>query len=115
MLDFIRYVSCVDKPGEPEGPLQYPATTKHSVTLKWEPPRDNGGEDILGYVVEFQEVGQRTWEKVGESVHMLSYTARGLDEGKQYIFRVRAENIVGVGNPLTGGPVTAKDPFGRSI
>ena len=107
-------VTVIDKPGEPEGPLTYPATTKRSVTLAWEAPKDTGGEPILGYVIEYQEVGavQRGWEKVPESVHMLSHTVKGLDEGKQYVFRVRAENIVGVGAPLTGAPVTAKDPFG---
>lgn len=36
---------------------------------------------------------------------------RNLEHRKQYRFRVFAENIVGVSEPLTGEPVTAKDPF----
>ena len=37
---------------------------------------------------------------------------QGLEEGKKYRFRVRAENMYGVSDPLDGsGPVEAKNPF----
>ena len=36
---------------------------------------------------------------------------KGLDEGKKYKFRVRAENMYGVSEPLEGKPVEAKNPF----
>lgn len=41
-------VIVIDKPGEPEGPLQYPEITKHSVQLAWKPPKDDGGTEIVG-------------------------------------------------------------------
>ncbi|MPC46234.1 Twitchin [Portunus trituberculatus] len=36
---------------------------------------------------------------------------QGLEEGKKYRFRVRAENMYGVSEPLEGAPVEAKNPF----
>lgn len=58
-------------------------------------------------------MGAREWEKVPEQVTLLSYTVRNLERGKQYKFRVFAENMVGLSEPLNGEPVTAKDPFGE--
>ncbi|KAL3123332.1 hypothetical protein niasHT_006030 [Heterodera trifolii] len=77
-------ISVVDRPGPPEGPITYPATTK-----------------------------QRDWERVpAENVTLPNYTVRNLEKGAQYQFRVFAENMVGISEPLNGEPVTAKDPFG---
>jgi len=62
-----------------------------------------------------QELGMPGWNKVCDYVPGLNYTVRGLDEGKQYAFRVRAENMVGQSEPLLGVPVTAKDQFGTRL
>jgi hypothetical protein len=67
---------------------------------------------LAGYRIEYQELGARDWERAPEQVTLLSYTVRNLEPGKQYKFRVFAENIVGLSEPLVGDPVTAKDPFG---
>lgn len=104
-------VTVIDKPGEPQGPLEYPKTTKNSVSLKWKPPKDDGGSDVIGYVIEYCEVGSTKWHKCPDYVGQPNFTVRDLEDGHQYIFRVRAENLVGVGDPLTGMPVTAKDMF----
>lgn len=39
-------VIVLDRPGPPEGPLQYEEITSQSVTLSWKPPKDNGGSEI---------------------------------------------------------------------
>ena len=44
-------VTVIDRPSEPEGPLEYPTTSKHTVTLQWKPPKDDGGTEIVGYQV----------------------------------------------------------------
>lgn len=106
-------VIVLDKPGEPEGPLEYPSTTHNSVSLKWKPPLEDGGQEIIGYRVEYCELGESHWQKVPELVSGTRTTVKGLDDGKQYLFRVRAENISGIGDPLVGRPVAAKDPFGK--
>jgi hypothetical protein len=42
-MNFYFYL---DRPGPPEGPLEYEEITSSSVTLSWKPPKDNGGSDI---------------------------------------------------------------------
>lgn len=45
-----------------------------------------------------------------------SVPVKGLEEGKQYEFRVTAENLHGYSEPLTTNePVTAKWPFSNFI
>lgn len=104
-------VIVVDKPGIPKGPLQYTETTQDTVSLSWNPPSDDGGGDITGYIVEVSEYGTDMWRPCPGYCPRTSFTARGLQEGKKYVFRVRAENIYGVSEPLEGKPVIAKSPF----
>nr|CAD7424747.1 unnamed protein product [Timema monikensis] len=104
-------VIVVDKPGLPKGPLVYSNVTQDSVSLSWSPPLDDGGGDITGYVVEMSEFGSDSWRPVPGFCPKASFTAKGLHEGKRYVFRVRAENIYGLSEPLEGKPVVAKSPF----
>ena len=104
-------ISVIDRPGPPEGPITYPTTSRHSVTLAWKPPKDDGGSEVSGYRIKWKELGAREWDRLPERVSLLSYTVKGLEKGKQYQFRVFAENVVGLSEPLNGEPVTAKDPF----
>lgn len=104
-------VIVVDKPGVPEGPLAYTDTSAETITLEWSPPKDNGGGDINGYIVEISDAGADSWRQVPGYCPKTAFTVKGLTEGKQYVFRVRAENIYGVSDPLEGKPVTAKSPF----
>lgn len=48
------------EPGNPGEPV-CEGTTKDSVELSWEPPSNNGGRPITGYVVEKREVGSGIW------------------------------------------------------
>ncbi|XP_015183294.1 PREDICTED: twitchin isoform X5 [Polistes dominula] len=104
-------VTVVDKPGPPQGPLQYTGTTQESVSLSWNKPLDDGGSDITNYIVEVADFGSDNWRQVPGYVPRTSYTAKGLTEGRRYVFRVRAENMYGVSEPLDGKPVVAKSPF----
>ncbi|CAG2054619.1 unnamed protein product, partial [Timema podura] len=57
------------------------------------------------------EFGSDSWRPVPGFCPKASFTAKGLHEGKRYVFRVRAENIYGLSEPLEGKPVVAKSPF----
>lgn len=60
------------------------------------------------------EEGSDYWEKVPGVVNGESHKVPNLTEGKKYKFRVRAENMYGVGDPLeTLRPHEAKNPFGK--
>lgn len=55
-----------------------------------------------------------TWVPVSKFVVGTSITVPKLQEGHEYEFRVKAENIFGISEPLvTDHPVLAKDPFGE--
>ncbi|KIO46188.1 MULTISPECIES: fibronectin type III domain-containing protein [Porphyromonadaceae] len=100
------------------------------VTLIIEPPLRDGGERLLIYHVECQEVGIERWREVGAPLVPMVDKGNGrfeyvntlcrvdnLEEGKSYIFRVRVENYYGVGQP---GPekkieITQEDQDGIRI
>jgi titin len=79
--------------------------------LKWEVPEDDGGSPITGYIVEKKEVSRRTWQEAGKVTELTQQITK-LQENNQYLFRVFAENINGVSEPVEiPEPVTAKNPF----
>jgi len=47
------------KPGEP----QCEGTTENSITLFWEPPKNDTDMPIDGYVVEKREYGSTAWRQ----------------------------------------------------
>ena len=99
-----------NNPSAPRGPLEYQEVTSMSVTMSWKKPEDDGGAEILGYTVEKCIIGTDKWIAAGYSTGT-THTAKNLEEGKQYKFRVTAENMYGMSEPLEGRPVTAKNPF----
>lgn len=125
-------VIVLDKPGKPEGPLQATETTTDSVSLQWQPPKDNGGGDVtgkwltkngfvqwivfrLGYIIEKCPENSDRWEKVPGVFNQPKGTVKDLETNKKYKFRVKAENIYGVSEPLeTTASITVKPPYGKT-
>ena len=116
---FLSYFTIValisDVPGPPGIPdISDIDSTK--MTLTWTPPKDNGGADILGYVIEKCEHDRKRWVKAHKEdmVTDLTYVVRDLQEGFKYMFRVSAENIAGVGESSEATPPTkARPPYGE--
>ncbi|KAF6776198.1 hypothetical protein AHF37_04474, partial [Paragonimus kellicotti] len=81
-------VEVLDAPGVPGGPLEPVDVKADEITLSWKAPADDGGQPSP------------------------TATVRNLEEGKEYEFRVMAENENGVGQPLvTEHAVKARHPF----
>lgn len=98
-------------PSKPKGPLKVSDVTKNACKLAWQPPEDDGGKPITGYVVEKLDKGR--WVPVGRTKDA-EMDVGGLQEGKEYSFRVRAVNEEGESEPLeTDGSIIAKNPFGE--
>jgi len=103
-----------DRPANPEGPLEASDITASSIRLTWNPPKDNGGARIDKYILEKRVKGGQRWQKVPGLIKDTEATARNLEEGVEYEFRVMAVNDHGESEPLmTAAPIEARHPFGE--
>nr|XP_046259562.1 myosin light chain kinase, smooth muscle isoform X2 [Scatophagus argus] len=99
-------LTIVDKP---DPPAKVPAASdirRSSLTLSWYGPTYDGGSAVRSYHLEI-------WDSVGQqwnplvSCNSTSYNVQNLLPERQYKFRVRAENIYGIGEPsVESEPVT---------
>ena len=81
--------------------------------MAWVEPADDGGSEVIEYIVEKRAASKRSWTKV-ESVLDQDICVTSLTEGSQYRFHVAAKNEVGVGEFVElAHSVTAKSPHGR--
>lgn len=73
-------------------------STNTSISLEWTKPVDDGGMEILGYIVEMVKGEETEWKRVNEElVSETNYVVTGLQTGVEYKFRVAAINHVGRG------------------
>lgn len=103
-------------PERPED-LEVKEITKDSVTLTWNPPKYDGGSEIINYVLESRLIGTEKFHKVtNDNLLSRKYTVKGLKEGDTYEYRVSAVNIVGQGKPsFCTKPITCKDELGMCL
>lgn len=98
-------------PGPPIG-LHALEVRDTSVVILWEPPLFNGRSPVNGYYLDIKEasVGEEGWKAVHEKTNKAKFMkVTGLTAGTSYIFRVRAQNLVGVGKPSSDlGPILAQ-------
>lgn len=106
-------VNVLGPPGKPTGPLAVTDITKDNCKLKWKKPNDDGGVPITAYQVEKFDKKQGRWVPVGRSSgNDTEFDVKGLQEGHEYQFRVKAINEEGESDPLeTDGSIIAKNPY----
>lgn len=80
--------------------------------LVWNWPDRNGGSEITGFLVEYQEEGEKEWDE-WKTVSIPESHVTGLEEGKTYRFRVRAENAIGLSRPDTTVPILCQETLGE--
>lgn len=103
----------IGAPMKPEGPLKVKDVTKNGAKLEWGKPKDDGGTPITAYVVEKLDMQTGRWVPVGRS-QKPEMEVKGLQEGHEYNFRVKAVNDEGESEPLqTDASIIAKNPFGN--
>jgi len=103
-----KYISFLDKPGVPVGPMKIDEVDATSVTCSWEPPEKDGGANVSGYVVEQRDAHRPGWMPVSESVTRPMFKFTRLVEGTEYVFRVAATNRFGIGGFLQSEVVECK-------
>lgn len=106
-------VLLIDPPSAPQW-LEVTNITKVNADVKWQAPSNDGGSPITNYVVEKRDVRRKTWQTVDTTIKDLKYTVSPLNEGSLYVFRVAAENTVGMGEFCElEDAVLAKDTFSK--
>ena len=87
------------------------------MTVTWQPPEDNGGSTLAGYIIERKEVRSDRWMRINKNpVTMTRYRSTGLIEGLEYEYSVTAINSRGEGKPSLGSkPAIAMDPVGKQM
>ena len=111
-MNFLIVFFFIAAPSKPQGPLKVSDITKNGCKLKWEKPEDDGGKPITGYKVEKLDKNTGRWVPVGRT-NDTEMDVKGLQEGHDYEFRVKALNEEGESEPLvTDGSITAKNPYG---
>ncbi|XP_039999061.1 myomesin 1a (skelemin) isoform X2 [Xiphias gladius] len=97
-------------PGVPVG-LHVLEVRDTSVVVLWEPPAFDGRTPVNGYYLDVKEAsaGEKGWKAVHEKANKMKYLkVTGLKAGTSYVFRVRAQNLAGVGKPSAVlGPILA--------
>lgn len=87
--------------------------TKSGLKLKWEKPEDDGGLPITSYQIEKLDKATGRWVPVGRTSDT-EMDVKGLQEGHEYEFRVKAINEEGESEPLvTDSSTIAKNPYGE--
>lgn len=103
----------IDKPDRPST-LNVKNIQKDSVTIAWTPPIDDGGLDITKYLIEKRDPDKLVWIKVADvDKSISSYCVQKLIPNAAYIFRVVAENPVGVSEPQESDAITIKVKIGK--
>lgn len=86
-----------DRPDPPRWPM-VESIGVDSLQLSWKAPVWDGGSDITNYYVEKREHPLETWIRVGNT-RFTAMAVTGLAPGRQYEFRIFAENIYGRSDP----------------
>lgn len=87
-----------------------------SAMLSWTLPENDGGSEILHYIVEKREIDRKTWATVKAEVERdkIPYKVSGLTPGTEYYFRVTAVNEYGSGVPrVSATSYLASDPVSK--
>ncbi len=100
-------------PMAPIGPIKKDVSTRESITISWEAPKEDGGAPINRYIISMREANKSHWSRAGTvNSDEYSFQARNLIENSFYHFRIVAENFVGQGDHLqTHEPLQAKSGF----
>lgn len=90
--------------------------TANSAQVSWSPPDNDGGSPVHNYIVEKREADKKTWSTATTTCSKTAFRVLKLVDGKDYYFRVLAENNYGIGVPAeTLKPVRAKDAISESL
>jgi len=108
------YAHPYEAPGNPLD-VQLGVTTDTMLTVQWDEPSDDGGDDIQGYSIEWDTASTfdsaSSFPDKGSAItnaKSRAYTMQYLTEGTKYYVRVSAYNAAGNGDTTTSWPTYKK-------
>ncbi|XP_062922554.1 immunoglobulin-like and fibronectin type III domain-containing protein 1 [Mobula hypostoma] len=84
---------------KPPGLLTLKENVLNTVTVSWEPSRDEPLDDHLHYVVKKRDSSRQTWHTIGDNIFNNKFTVINVIPGRKYHFRVLAKNDLGYSEP----------------
>ena len=91
-------------PVPPSAPLNLSATLAPGpgglpqIVVSWDPPSDDGGAEIVDYVIQRSRSGRGQWATIDDGTSSeTSFTVTGNEGGRGSYFRVLAVNEAGTG------------------
>ncbi|XP_030880509.1 myosin-binding protein C, cardiac-type isoform X2 [Leptonychotes weddellii] len=92
-------VKVIDVPDAPAAP-KISNVGEDSCVVQWEPPAYDGGQPVLGYILERKKKKSYRWMRLNfDLLRELSHEARHMIEGVVYEMRVYAVNTIGMSRP----------------
>ncbi|XP_031226840.1 myosin-binding protein C, cardiac-type isoform X1 [Mastomys coucha] len=92
-------VKVIDVPDAPAAP-KISNVGEDSCLVQWEPPAYDGGQPVLGYILERKKKKSYRWMRLNfDLLRELNHEARRMIEGVAYEMRVYAVNAVGMSRP----------------
>lgn len=92
------YVCIIDKPSAIKEAPQITNVTSTSAVVSWIPPEDDGGAEITNYVIQYRLVDRTFWKATTTTISSSPSTVPDLKEDLEYVFKVAAENVAGLGD-----------------
>ncbi|KAK2532361.1 hypothetical protein Q9233_005377 [Columba guinea] len=92
-------VKVIDVPDPPEAPT-ISNIGEDYCTVQWQPPKYDGGQPVLGYILERKKKKSYRWMRLNfDLLKELTYEAKRMIEGVIYEMRVYAVNSIGMSRP----------------
>ncbi|KAK5889762.1 hypothetical protein CesoFtcFv8_013349 [Champsocephalus esox] len=104
-------VKVLDTPGVCEGSLEVSRITEESCSLTWNPPLEDGGDDVSHFLVERRDTNRLNWVVMQAECKEATCDITRLFKNTEYLFRVRGVNKYGSGVPLQSEAMVARNTF----
>ena len=92
----ITTINLVDTPSTPTHVMAKPGDT--TAIISWQAPIVSGGQNITGYVLQYQAVGASSWTTINVAAAATSHTITGLTNDQTYRIRLAAKITAGTGD-----------------
>ncbi|XP_041830313.1 myosin binding protein Cb isoform X1 [Melanotaenia boesemani] len=88
-------IRIIEKPGPPLN-VRVTDVWGFNAALEWDPPKDDGNSEIIGYMIQKADMKTKEWFTVYEHNRRTNCTVSDLVMGNEYMFRIYSENLCGL-------------------